>query len=207
MTTWLHEERLEAVRAEVLEAGAETILDLGCGDGDLFLRLAAEPAFARLVGIDICAASLERLRVRLAKQPLRAGAIELRRASMTESDPALVGFDCAVLVETIEHIDPSQLSRLERAVFAQMRPRTVIITTPNAEFNPLLGVPAHRFRHPGHRFEWPRARFGAWGQRVAAAWGYDVRFRDIAGCHPQLGGASQMAVFSRDGKGSARGAA
>lgn len=102
MTTWLHERRLEAARGEVLDAGARSVLDLGCGDGDLFVRLAAEPEIARLVGIDICTASLERLRGRLRKQPVRAGDIELRRASMTEGDPALTGFDCAVLIETIE---------------------------------------------------------------------------------------------------------
>lgn len=197
MTTWLHEQRLEAAHAAVLEADARSVLDLGCGDGDLFLRLAAEPTIRQLVGIDICAASLARLKARLDKQPASTATVELRRASMTEGDPALAGFDCAVLIETIEHIDPSHLSRLERAVFGQMQPQRVIITTPNAEFNPLLGVPRHRFRHPDHRFEWPRARFRTWGRRVAGVWGYDVQFRDIAGCHPDLGGASQMAVFQR----------
>lgn len=195
MTSWLHEQRLEAALAVVLEGGAQSVLDLGCGDGDLFVRLAATPGIARLVGIDICEASLERLRGRLAKQPVAAGSVALRRASMTVGDPALAGFDCAVLIETIEHIDPSHLSQLERAVFGQMRPRRVVITTPNAEFNPLLGVPPNRFRHPDHRFEWPRARFRSWGQRVAGVWGYAVRFSDIAGCHPDFGGASQMAVF------------
>lgn len=202
MTTWLHEQRLEAARAEVLNAGAESVLDLGCGDGDLFVCLATEPGLRRLVGIDICAASLERLQGRLDEHPVRAGNIELQRASMTEGHPALTGFDCAVLIETIEHIDPSRLSQLERAIFGQMRPRTIVITTPNAEFNPLLGVPPHRFRHPDHRFEWSRARFCGWGRRVAAAWRYDVRFRDIAGAHPDLGGASQMAVFRQQADNS-----
>ena len=197
MTTLMHQERLEAVRAEVLSSGARSVLDLGCGDGDLFICLACEMVLDRLVGIDICAASLDRLRARLAARQVSADRFELRCASMTVGDPALTGFDCAVLVETIEHVDPAHLSQLERAIFGQMQPRTVIITTPNAEFNPLLGVPAHRFRHPDHRFEWPRARFRAWGTRVAARWCYAVRFCDVGGCHPDLGGASQMAVFRR----------
>ena len=197
MTSWLHEERLEAARAVVLASGADSVLDLGCGDGDLFVRLAGAPGIARLVGIDICAAALARLRARLRDQPVRAGTVELHRVSMTERDPALAGFDCAVLIETIEHVEPSRLSQLERAVFGQMAPRMVVVTTPNAEFNPLLGVPAHRFRHPDHRVEWPRSRFRAWGRRVAGAWGYAVRFSDIGGCHPELGGASQMAVFRK----------
>jgi 2-polyprenyl-3-methyl-5-hydroxy-6-metoxy-1,4-benzoquinol methylase len=197
MTSWLHEERLKAAESAVAFSGAKSVLDLGCGDGDLFVRLAVQPGIERLLGLDICAASLERLQARLQKLPLRASGIELRRASMIEGGTDLAGFDCAVLLETFEHIDPSRLSQLERAVFRRMRPMSVVITTPNAEFNPVLGVPPHRFRHPDHRFEWPRARFRAWGRRVAGAWGYAARFEDIAGCHPDLGGASQMAVFNR----------
>jgi len=197
MTTWHHEERLQAVQAVVRESGAARVLDLGCGDGDMFVRLAVEPGLAELVGVDICAASLDRLRNRLAACAACVPHIELREASMTEPAPDLAGFDCAILIETIEHIDPDRLSTLEQALFRTMRPQTIVITTPNAEFNALLGVPPHRMRHPGHRFEWDRARFRRWSTRVAAAAGYTARFYDIAGCHPDLGGASQMAVFSR----------
>ncbi|TCM87113.1 methyltransferase domain-containing protein [Rhodovulum steppense] len=202
MTTWLHEERLCAVQAMVRDSGARRVLDLGCGEGDLFLRLATEPHVAELVGLDICAASLDRLRRRLAACEMRGPRIDLRHASMTEPSADLAGFDCALLVETIEHVDPGHLSRLEHALFRRMQPATVVITTPNAEFNPLLGVPTHRFRHPGHRFEWDRARFRAWCARAAATAGYSVAVQDIGGCHPDLGGASQMAVF-RCGKNAA----
>ena len=197
MTSWLHEERLVAVLAEVQESGARRVLDLGCGDGDLFVRLAQDPRIAALVGLDIHAESLRRLETRLSTAEVRVPHIDLRCASMTEPTPDLAGFECAVLVETIEHIDPDKLSKLERALFRTLRPGRAVITTPNAEFNPLLGVPPHRMRHPDHRFEWDRARFRKWGRRVAGHAGYDVRFRDIAGAHPDLGGASQMAVFDR----------
>ncbi|WP_372614147.1 methyltransferase domain-containing protein [Aquicoccus sp.] len=194
MTTWHHEERLRAVQEAVARLAPARIADLGCGDGDLFLRLAATP-FEALIGLDICQASLDRLRERLAKVTVTTARIELRHASMTDPHPDLAGIDCAVLVETIEHIDPDRLSRLEQALFHAMHPRAVVVTTPNAEFNPLLGVPAHRFRHPDHRFEWTRARFRQWCRRAAQSAGYDVDFHDIAGAHPRLGGASQMAVF------------
>ncbi|MGS4944073.1 methyltransferase domain-containing protein [Meridianimarinicoccus sp. RP-17] len=196
MTTWWHEERLRAVTDTLREGTAARVLDLGCGDGDLFVRLAADPAIAELVGIDICEKSLETLQSRL---EITTGAVDVRLGSMTEPDPDLAGFDCALLVETIEHVDPDRLSRLERALFVTLRPGRVVITTPNAEFNALLGVPRGRFRHPDHRFEWDRARFRRWGRRAARAAGYGVTFRDIAGRHPVLGGASQMAVFRRDG--------
>lgn len=182
----------------VVRSGARTVLDLGCGDGDLLVRLAAQAQIGRIAGLDTSAAALDRLKLRLDK--LEAGdaaKVELVRGSMTERRAAFAGFDCAVLSETIEHIAPDRLSVLERAVFGQMRPATVIITTPNAEYNAVLGVPAHRFRHPGHLFEWDRAKFASWASGVAARNGYTVTCRDLAGSHPKLGGASQMAVFGR----------
>jgi small RNA 2'-O-methyltransferase len=197
MTTWLHEERLAAVLAEVRASGARRVVDLGCGDGDLFLRLAREPGIEALVGVDLSVEALDRLRGRLARSPGQGAQVEIRHGSMTDPAPDLAGFDCAVLVETIEHIPPDHLSRLERAVWQVMRPGVVVLTTPNAEFNPLLGVPPTRFRHPDHRFEWTREKFRAWCRRVAEGAGYSLRFADVGGLHPTLGGASQMAVFRR----------
>ncbi|MFN4231297.1 methyltransferase domain-containing protein [Parvibaculum sp.] len=197
MTTWLHEQRLAEAREVVRQCGARTVLDLGCGDGDLLVRLAVEPQIERMVGVDVCEESLERLRARLeALDGTETADVELVHGSMIEGGAAVAGFDCAILIETIEHIDPDRLSVLERTVFAGMRPATVVITTPNAEFNPLLGVPPHRFRHPDHRFEWDRARFQRWARGAAGRNGYQLVCRDIAGYHPAFGGASQMAVFT-----------
>jgi 3' terminal RNA ribose 2'-O-methyltransferase Hen1 len=197
MTSWLHGERLEAVLAAVRAERAQSVLDLGCGDGDLLVPLAAEPGIARLLGLDVSAVALDRARARLAHSGVPEGRVELRRASATEAGAAPAGFDCAVMVEVLEHLDPARLSQLERAVFAKARPRAVIVTTPNAEFNRLLGVPPDRFRHPDHRFEWTRAQFRGWAGRVATAAGYSLACSNIAGGHPDLGGASQMAVFRR----------
>ncbi|WP_417726394.1 methyltransferase [Roseovarius sp.] len=200
MTSALHQSRLEAVIQAVTGTGAQTVLDLGCGAGDLILRLAPLARITRLTGLDIDLNSLRTLRERLADIPPKTRAkVQLAQASMTAAHPNLRGYDCACLVETIEHLPLGDLNRLERALFADMRPGHVIVTTPNAEFNPVLGVPAHRFRHPGHHFEWGRARFKGWAGGVAARNGYSVTCHDIGGTHPTLGGASQMAVFQRQG--------
>ncbi|MFP4278440.1 MAG: methyltransferase domain-containing protein [Halochromatium sp.] len=226
-TTELHEERLEAVVDAVRSSGARSLLDLGCGDGDVLVRLAREPGFERLLGLDLNARRLQRMRSRLdadvhfvaadaqprtglaasfapeqrrtrGRGQRRQPRIELRQGSLTEPDDSLAGFDCAILVETIEHIDPRELAQVEQALFARMRPRTVIVTTPNAEYNPLLKVPPNRFRHPDHRFEWDRARFQRWARGVAQRHGYSLRHRDIGGVHSLYGGASQMALFRRE---------
>jgi len=202
MTTWLHEERFAAVRDVVRARGVRSLLDIGCGEGDLLVTLLGEPGIERIVAIEQSRETLRRLRARLGENldQETARRVELVHGSMAEARPELAGFDCALLVETIEHVEPEELSQVERAVFATMRPETVVVTTPNAEFNALLGVPGHRFRHPDHRFEWGRAKFRAWPGGVARRNDYDVVCSDLAGRHPDLGGASQMAVFDhRDG--------
>jgi hypothetical protein len=159
------------------------VLDLGCGDGDLLVRLVSEPQIDRIVGVDLSRDRLDRLRARLAALGENsARRVDLVHGSMTEGGAALAGFDCALLVETIEHIEPDRLSVLERSVFGAMRPATVVITTPNADFNPLLGVPTDRFRHPDHRFEWGRAKFRRWADGVAERNRYHVVCSDLAGC-------------------------
>ncbi len=197
MTTWWHTERLAAVRAAL--EGVESLVDLGCGSGDLLIPLAQEGRIARLAGLEADADALVRARARLAGLPEAAQArVTLAEGSLLAPPPALCGFDAAAMVEVLEHLDPSRLSVMEEAVFGRIDPRLLVLTTPNAEFNALLGVPPGRMRHPGHRFEWNRAKFRSWAKGAAARWGRGVAFHDVGGAHPELGGSSQMAVFRRD---------
>jgi 3' terminal RNA ribose 2'-O-methyltransferase Hen1 len=194
VTTWWHQERLRAVLEALAASGAARVLDLGCGAGDLILPLLDQPQIAHITGVEQDRARLETLCGRLPDDEER---VRLLHGSITTATPALAGFDAAVLVEVIEHLDRRDLAAMERAVFGTFRPETVIVTTPNAEFNQLLGVPLHRFRHPGHRFEWSRSQFRDWAGAVALRHGYRVEHADIGGAHPDLGGASQMATFRR----------
>lgn len=195
--TTFHQARLDAVHAQLRRANARSVLDLGCGDGPLFTRLAADPLFHRLVALDLSDDALRRLEERLAAAEGTERRIELIRGSFTATHPELAGFDAAILVETIEHVDPGQLHLVEKSVFQEWRPATIIITTPNVEFNDLLGVPRQRLRHPGHRFEWSRAKFRTWSAGVGRRAGYSATFHDVGASHPQLGGPTQMVVFTR----------
>lgn len=196
MTTPHHEMRIDAVIGELDRAEARCILDLGCGDGDLLLRLAGLSRIQRIVGVDLSAAALDRLRRRtLTPAKSFAADIHLVCGSMMGPLGSLGEIDAAVLLESIEHINPHELSKLEHELFRNVRPKLVVMTTPNADYNPILGVPSHRYRHPDHRFEWGRERFRTWSSGVARRGGYEVRHADIVGAHPRLGGSSQMAVF------------
>lgn len=197
MRSELNDQRMAAVLAALSASGARSVIDLGCGPGDLLVRLAAEPRFERILGLDLSAAALAQARQRLQEEGGEgAGRITLLQGSFLEPDPRLAGFEAAALVETIEHVEPDRLSALERAVFVRARPGAVVVTTPNQEYNLLYDMGRRRFRNPDHRFEWPRQRFRDWAEGVAGRNGYRVRFAGIGAAHPRLGCATQMAVFT-----------
>ncbi|MCG5516914.1 MULTISPECIES: methyltransferase domain-containing protein [unclassified Ectothiorhodospira] len=191
---------METIVRHILSSGARRVLDLGCGEGELLLRLAGQEPLELLMGLDIDAACVDTARQALEGRTAQIGPyVEVRQGSFTEPDTSLQGFDIATLIETIEHIDPRHLSRLEDAVFRSMRPGKVLVTTPNQEYNALYGLAPGEMRHPGHFFEWTRARFRKWGWGVASRHGYRVRFLDLGPLDPAHGGSTQMARFTLEG--------
>jgi 3' terminal RNA ribose 2'-O-methyltransferase Hen1 len=191
----LQEQRLDAVAGRLRDCGARSVLDLGCGSGELVARLAAEARFEHIVGVDLSPSILATARELLGPAVVDGARVRLLCASFAEADDRLAGFDAAALVETLEHVDPGRLALVERAVFAGYRPRTVIVTTPNREYNPRYGLADGALRHPDHRFEWGRARFGRWAQGVGERNGYAVTFGGIGEADEQYGCPTQMALF------------
>ncbi len=197
----LNEHRHDAVISELLAAGARTVLDLGCSTGNLLRRLAAERSFERIVGVDVSHRALEVAADKLHLDRLserQRERVQLRHASLTYRDAALAGFDAAAVVEVIEHLDAGRLAAFERVLLEFARPATVIVTTPNVEYNVRFEtLPAGQFRHKDHRFEWTREQFRAWASGAAERFGYAVRFEPVGPEDAEVGPATQMAVFGR----------
>ncbi len=198
----LHEQRLQAVLAALKECRARRVLDLGCGEGKLLKLLAQDKTFERIVGMDVSYRSLEMAQKRLHLDrlpPMQRERITLLHSSLTYRDRRLEGYDAAAVVEVIEHLDKPRLSAFERVLFEFARPATVIITTPNAEYNVKFeALHAGTFRHQDHRFEWTRAEFAAWAFQVAERFGYSVRFLPLGPEDDTVGSLSQMGIFSRN---------
>jgi 3' terminal RNA ribose 2'-O-methyltransferase Hen1 len=197
----LHEQRLNAVVEVLKRQRARRVLDLGCGEGRLITKLLKERDIDEVLGLEVSSAALGIAERRLHVDEMsdrQAARLKLVQGSLTYRDRRLEGFDAAVLLEVIEHLDLGRLSSFETAIFSHAKPGCVVITTPNAEYNQLFpSLPAGRFRHPDHRFEWSREEFQDWGQAVASARGYEVDFGAIGEVDAKLGGPTQMAVFTR----------
>lgn len=197
----LNEQRIGAVMAAIRAAGARRVLDLGCGEGKLIRELLKDRQFEEIVGMDVSIRSLEnaRDRLKLDRMPERQAArLKLVHGSLMYRDGRMEGFDAAAVVEVVEHLDPPRLAAFERAVFEFARPGTVVITTPNREYNVTWeNVGAEKLRHPDHRFEWTRREFREWAEGIAGRFGYSVRFLPVGPVDERLGPPTQMGVFQR----------
>jgi 3' terminal RNA ribose 2'-O-methyltransferase Hen1 len=198
----LNRQRLEAVLSELKASGARRVLDLGCGEGRLLKMLLEDRSFEEMLGVDVSYRVLEKAqqRLRLDRLPTRQQErIKLVQGSLTYRDARLDGYDAAAVAEVIEHLDPPRLAAFERALFEFARPGTVVMTTPNAEYNVKWEtLPAGKFRHRDHRFEWTRAEFQSWAVSVAERFGYQVSFLPVGPEDPVVGPPTQMGVFKRE---------
>jgi 3' terminal RNA ribose 2'-O-methyltransferase Hen1 len=192
-------QRREAILEALRAAGAARVLDLGCGQGQLVQALLKDAKFTEIVGVDVSvrALTIASRRLKLDRMGERmASRVQLVQGSLAYTDKRLKGYDAAVLSEVIEHLDLPRLPALEYAVFGAARPRTVLVTTPNVEYNVRWeSLPAGHVRHGDHRFEWTRQEFRAWASSVAERHGYDVEFRPVGPDDPEVGPPTQMAVF------------
>ena len=195
----LNAQRHDAVDQVLLELGARSVIDLGCGPGQFLDRLVKTPSLTRIAGSDVSTRSLQYAARRLHVDRMserQAERVQLFQSALTYEDERYAGFDAAVLMEVVEHVDRTRLAALERVVFRAAAPGAVIVTTPNSEYNVLYeGLVG--MRHPDHRFEWTRAEFADWSDRVATTYGYTVELRGIGELDDTLGTPTQMAIFTR----------
>ncbi|MCO5052293.1 MAG: 3' terminal RNA ribose 2'-O-methyltransferase Hen1 [Verrucomicrobiae bacterium] len=200
----LNEQRLGSVLAALKSTGAARVLDLGCGEGKLLQALLKEKQFTEIVGMDVSHRALEIAHDRLHYDrlpPVQKNRLRFLHGSLIYRDQRLAGFDAAAVVEVIEHLDAARLAAFERVLFECARPKSIVITTPNREYNvKWKTLLAGKFRHRDHRFEWTRAEFREWANGVAARFGYNVRFLPIGPEDSVVGSPTQMGVFERSAK-------
>lgn len=195
-------QRADAVVQALHEVDASSVVDMGCGPGALLTRLAHDRSFRRIVGVDVSARALEQAAHALGlaqASDAERERIVLKHGSVVYRDESLADHDAMVLMEVVEHVDPSRLDALEDAVFSAAHPASVVLTTPNAEYNVRYpGLPAGDRRHDDHRFEWTREQLRDWADGVAARRGYRVAYRPVGPEDAEVGAPTQLALFERE---------
>ncbi len=192
--------RHDAVLKIVRELKPASVVDLGCGSGALLGSLLEIQGIDKVIGTEVSDRYLSRAAKRLHVDRMterQADRLTLLLSSLLYEDHRLADLDVAILMEVIEHIDEERLPTVVENVFGSMRPRHVVVTTPNAEYNVRYPALADGgFRHPDHRFEWTREEFADWARAVAESHGYGVEHFSVGEHDAELGSPTQMAGFS-----------
>ncbi len=195
----LNEQRISAVLAVLKHSKAKRVIDLGCGEGRLLKHLLDDLEFEEIVGLDVSYRAIERIKecLHIDRMPLKKRKrLNLIHGSLMYRDKRIAGYDAATVVEVIEHLDSSRLAAFERVLFEFAKPAMVIITTPNAEYNSKLSnLTGGGLRHKDHRFEWTRAEFESWANRISTRFNYQVNFLPIGNVDERMGSPTQMGLF------------
>jgi len=196
----LHEKRIKIVADKITQSGAVNVLDLGCGEGKLIRQLIKQKQFTQIVGMDVSYNQLIKAKERLhfdEMSPKQKERINFFQGSITYKDKRLEGFDAAAVVEVIEHLDLNRLKAFERVLFEFAKPKTIVLTTPNKEFNIMWEkLDVDEMRHDDHRFEWTRKEFAEWANKIGQMYHYQVELLPIGEEVENAGAPSQMAIFT-----------
>ena len=196
----LNTQRMEAVKNAVLASGAVSVLDIGCGEGKLTSILLRETQIKRITAADVSVSVLEKAKQKLnfdRMQPYLKDKLTLIQASLMYKDKRLESFDAACVVEVIEHMDEGRIPLFEKVLFGGAKPKTVIVTTPNKEYNDNYPTLENgTLRHKDHRFEWTREEFRNWCRHICKEFGYAVKYQNIGDTDEKCGSPTQMGVFT-----------
>jgi 3' terminal RNA ribose 2'-O-methyltransferase Hen1 len=197
----LNQKRLN-IAVDLLKAsGAEKVLDIGCGEGKLLKLLLKEGQFKKISGMDVSFSELQRAKENLFLEeasPAMRERISIFQGSVVYKDERLKNFDAIAMVEVIEHLDEERVPEMEKVVFGYARPGTVILSTPNAEYNVIFEkIPEDSFRHEDHRFEWTREEFARWCKNICENYRYEVEIYPVGEEEEKIGAPTQIALFKR----------
>lgn len=191
----LYDARLDYVIKSLKERNVESIIELGCGEGKVLRAISSHPSLSskKIAGLDVSLRSLSHAKHRLRKTEN----ISLFHGAATYKDGKIKDFDAVLLVEVIEHQEKSALPRLEDVVFGFARPRIVIVTTPNKDYNKNFGLSDEKLRHRDHRFEFSIEEFDNWCEKIKDKFKYNYEKTTISQNEEEAIGPSFGVVFTR----------
>ena len=197
----LNDLRIEKILEAIRGGDISSVIDFGCGEGRYLKEYLKLPQLKKVTGIEVSPGELLKAeqRLRIDRLPERVrDKLELLQGSLTYFDRRTQGYDLATCIEVIEHIDEERLGAFKASLFGYAAPRSIIITTPNLEYNVLFeGMPKGKLRHSDHRFELDRPTFKKWSEEAAKEYGYSVEFGSIGEEHLKFGAPTQLALFRK----------
>lgn len=149
----LSEHMLRWIEEQLSALNVKSVVDCGCGSGRLLERLKGK-------GYDLYGVDCNVKSIYSARKFNRAIQDNIWFSSLIYKDEKLLNKDCFVLQEVIEHMEEFQLSKSIENIFSYYKPKYVLVTTPNIEYNSVWGLDG--LRHRDHKFEFTDREVTDW---------------------------------------------
>lgn len=211
--TPLSTQRYKWVEEYLIKHGGdiETVTDFGCGEGRMLNWLKTVPQLKSINFIDADYSVLDSdLNYRFSpllteilcgrKESVEALDIIVYHGNLLKTLDDRLAADCFLMIEVIEHLVEEDVEKVVDVIFDKYRPKMLIVTTPNREFNHLLrqkGESEEKFRHFDHKFEWNRKEFANWCQKICNQHPYSVSYDGVGHLDnsESFGPCTQIAIF------------
>ena len=199
--TPLNEQRQFKVKELIAKLDAcDSLIDFGCGSGMMLGLLINFQLVKRIIAIDQQEFFLRELVEILdvterdlqypRERPLT---VEAYKGDILRYDARLKNKDIILSIEVIEHLQIESVPVYTELIFKTYKPKYAIISTPNFDFNVMMGW--ERLRNTDHKFEWTKDEFEEWCSNCCELYGYEYEW---VGCGLKNEiYATQFAVFKR----------
>ncbi len=176
----------------------EKVVDLGAGEGKLSVQVGFVAGVKEILAVE--PSEMERLKANKRFEEVDEKQNFITPTTMMGSlfyyDERLLGKDVMILCEVIEHIDQERLPKIMTTILQIYKPKALIITTPNKEYNQVYEL-EEAYRHNDHRFEWTRQEFKNWCNSQSRNVPYEVIFDGVGEEHERYGHPTQLCMFRR----------
>lgn len=140
----IHKRRHETIVEYFADREIDSIVDLGCGDGDLIQKFTE---CEKRIAVD--ADGRRTRRAKKTEVKLYTKNILLTAPDQTDLYPDLV-----LCSEVIEHMVTADRKELINQIVDYWQPAFIALTTPNREYNSIFGMPEGELRHWDHEIEY-----------------------------------------------------
>ena len=158
----------------------DSLIDFGCGSGMMLGLLINFELVKNVIAIDQQEFFLKELvelldvTERDVKYPrARPLTIEVYKGDILLYDARLLDKDILLSIEVIEHLPIPAVPVYTQMIFETYQPKYVIISTPNFDFNTMMGW--ERLRNTDHKFEWTKQEFIEWCEKCCK-YGYEYEW-------------------------------
>ena len=179
-------QRFKTIISVLANYDINSIIEFGCGNGYFIPMLISQNKYSKIAAIDKNEKKINKLKSKYKD-------VIFYNGSFLKENNEFRQYDCIIGIEIIEHLFEDEINVLSKIIFSKIKPKVIIFTTPNIEYNINLPILHGGFRNIDHKFEFNPKELNQYGKSICLKY---QSYKYYTGFCDRLG-ATQIIVFER----------